>query len=216
MERKRLTDILHGGERDAIASAWQTTEAAEEFAPLPAGEYIAHVTSGELFTSKSNHTPGYKLTFKVIEGEHEGRHFWTDCWLTEAAIAMSKRDLGKLGVTSIDQLEQPLPQGIRVKAKLALRRDEDGTEYNRVRSFEVLGIDEPERDAFAPKDEAQGAKAPREDGDGANGDASFEFGHNRQDADKPAESANTGDKSQDDKPTVDGGSPAACETGAGI
>ena len=190
MERKKLTDILHGSERDAIASAWETTKAAEEFAPLPAGEYVAHVIKGEPFTSKSNHTPGYRLTFKVIEGEHEGRLFWTECWLTEAAMAMTKRDLGKLGVTSIDQLEQPLPQGIRVKAKLALRRDDDGTEYNRVRSFEVLGIDAPERDAFAPKDQPTG-----ETTETAESDTSFEFGHNRQAADNPAESDDTGDES---------------------
>ncbi len=124
-------------------------------------------------------------------------------------MAMTKRDLGKLGVTSIDQLEQPLPQGIRVKAKLALRRDDDGTEYNRVRSFEVLGIDEPEKDPFAPKDEPMAeAKASAE------GDTSFEFGHNRQDTDKPGESDNTSDESQDGS-AGDGGSPASCETGAG-
>ena len=63
---------------------------------------------------------------------------------------MAKRDLGKLGVTSLDQLEQPLPSGIRCTVKLVLRRDDDGTEYNRVRRFDVVGIDEPERDAFAP------------------------------------------------------------------
>lgn len=211
MDRKKLTDILHGSERDAIASAWQTTEAAEEFAPLPAGDYIAHVTSGELITSKSNHTPGYKLTFRVIEGEHEGRHFWTDCWLTEAAIAMSKRDLGKLGVTDIAQLETPLPLGIRVRAKLVLRRDEDRTEYNRVRSFEVLGIDKPEKDPFAPKDEPTDEAT-----ENTEGDASFLFGHNRQEANKPAESTNSGDESQDDNPAGDGGSPGPCEVGAGI
>ena len=65
---------------------------------------------------------------------------------------MAKRDLGKLGVTSLDMLERPLPPGIRCTVKLALRRDDDGNEHNRVRSFEVVGIDEPERDAFAPQD----------------------------------------------------------------
>ena len=48
MERKSLGDILRSGERDAIASAWQTTEAAKEFAPLPAGTFIARIISGEL------------------------------------------------------------------------------------------------------------------------------------------------------------------------
>ena len=31
-------------------------------------------------------------------------------------------------------------------------KDDDGNEYNRVRSFEVIGIDPPEQDAFAPQD----------------------------------------------------------------
>jgi len=73
-------------------------------------------------------------------------------WLTPAALPMSKRDLGKLGVTSIEQLEQPLPAGIRCTVKLALRRSDDGGEYNRVRSFDVIGIDaDPTADPdFAP------------------------------------------------------------------
>ena len=57
---------------------------------------------------------------------------------------MAKRDLAKLGVTALEQLERPLPPGIRCKVKLALRRDDDGTEYNRVKTFEVVGIDPPE------------------------------------------------------------------------
>jgi hypothetical protein len=41
---------------------------------------------------------------------------------------------------------------MRCKVKLALRTNDDGTEYNSVRSFEVIGIDPPEADAFAPVD----------------------------------------------------------------
>ena len=206
MERPQLSEILRGS-HSVIASAWETTEAAKDFVPLPAGEYIAHIISGELFNSKSNNTPGYKLTFKVIEGDYEGRHFWSDCWLTEAALPMTKRDLSKLGITSFEQLDQPLPQGIRVKAKLTLRRDDDGAEYNRLRSFEFVSIDTPIPDPFAPKDK------PTEI---AKGDASFEFGHNRQEADTPAESIDSSDLSQDDNPTVDGVSLTFCESGAGI
>ena len=53
-------------------------------------------------------------------------------------------------MTALEQLERPLPPGIRCKVKLALRKDDDGTEYNRVKTFEVVGIDPPEQDAFAP------------------------------------------------------------------
>lgn len=64
---------------------------------------------------------------------------------------MAKRDLAKIGVTSLEQLDSPLPQGIRCKIVVALRKDDDGTERNRVVRFEVLGIDEPVKDAFAPE-----------------------------------------------------------------
>lgn len=148
----RLSDILANGNRAALSAAWASTEAADDFAPLPAGEYVAHVIAGELFTSRQNTTPGYKLAFKVSEGEHAGRQFWHDVWLTPAALPMAKRDLGKLGIVHLEQLEQPLPQGIKCKVKLALRRDDGGAEYNRVRSFDVIGIDTPEADPFAPAD----------------------------------------------------------------
>ena len=148
--RKSLSDILHQSDQQSLSAAWDNSEAAEDFAPLPAGAYIARIVSGELFTSKTKGTPGYKLAFCVLEGDHVGRQFWHDTWLTPAAMPMAKRDLGKLGVTAIEQLERPLPPGIRCRVKLALRKDDDGTEYNQVRSFEVIGIDPPEEDAFAP------------------------------------------------------------------
>lgn len=134
-----LSDILAGG-TDALRDQWNHTQAAEDFKALPKGTYVARLLSGELGTSK-NGTPGYKLVFKVLDGEHAGRQFWHDVWLTPAALPMAKRDLGKLGIKDVDQLEQPLPQGIRCSVKLALASNDDGTPYNRVRSFEVLGID---------------------------------------------------------------------------
>ena len=152
MTRRFLSDILQQGDRESLSRTWNETEAAEDFAPLPGGEYIARIITGELFTSKTKNTAGYKLTFRVLEGDHEGRQFWHDVWLTPAALPMAKRDLGKLGVASLEQLEKPLPPGIRCRVKLALRKDDDGTEYNRVRAFEVIGIDEPEEDPFAPAD----------------------------------------------------------------
>ncbi|HEY2841805.1 MAG TPA: DUF669 domain-containing protein [Pirellulales bacterium] len=153
--RKSLSEILRQGDQEKLSRAWGETEAADDFAPLPAGEYVARVLRGEPFNGKSNGTPGYKLTFRVLEGGHEGRQFWHDVWLTEAAVPMAKRDLANLGVTSPEQLDKPLPPGIRCKVKLTLRRDDDGTEYNRVKTFTVLGIDAPEADPFAPADNPQ-------------------------------------------------------------
>ncbi len=152
MARKSLSDILANGQRESLSRAWGETQAAEEFAPLPPGEYVARIVGGELSTSKTKGTPSYKLAFRVLEGDHQGRQFWHDVYLTPAALPMAKRDLAKLGVTALEQLEGPLPPGIRCKVKLTLRRDDDGNESNKVKRFEVIGIDPPEVDAFAPQD----------------------------------------------------------------
>lgn len=144
----KLSDILQGN-LESIKSAWQNTEAAGDFSsePIPAGTYDARLIAGELFQSRHG-TPGYKLTFEIAEGDYTGRRCWHDLWLTPAAMPMTKRDLAKLGVNDFAQLERPLPAVLRVKLRLAVRRDDDGNTYNRVQRFDVLGIDEPEKDAF--------------------------------------------------------------------
>ncbi len=148
----RLSDILSNAGNDGnIRDTWDSTAAAGDFGPIPPGEYVARIVDGGVKQSRSNSTPGYSLSFEVIApAEFKGRKFWHDCWLTPAAMPQTKRDLGKLGVTSLEQLENPLPRFIRCKCKLALRRDDDGNESNRLKSFEVLGIDPPEADPFAP------------------------------------------------------------------
>jgi hypothetical protein len=162
--RKKLTDILQqGADRERLEKGWRETEAAAEFAPLPVGEYTFRVVSGELFNSKRRGTPGYKLTLAVTEGEYQDRRAWVDFWLTPAALPMTKRDLGKVGVTDLEQLERPLPPGILIRGKLALRHDDDGNESNRLMRFECIGT-EP-GDAYEPPAEDQGDGKPP----GANG-----------------------------------------------
>lgn len=185
-ERRKLSDILHGSDRDKLAQAWKDAKADDDFAPLPSGEYVANVIDGTPFTAKSG-TAGYKLTFQVAEGEHAGRRFWDDIWLTANSAPLAKRDLAKLGVPVTGTLDDtihyldthPLPQGIRCKVRLALRKDDSGAEYNRVRSFDVTGIDPQEPEPFAPADNAE----PTADGDapaGRNGEGKelFPFGAN--------------------------------------
>jgi hypothetical protein len=106
--------------------------------------------AGELFTSKRG-TPGYKLTLEVTEGDFAGRRAWCDFWLTAAALSMTKRDLAKIGVQELQQLEKALPPGILIKGKLALRTDDDGNESNRMVRFDCIGVEEG--DAFEPADD---------------------------------------------------------------
>ena len=125
MTRKSLSDILHAGDRESLSRAWGETQAAEDFTPLPTGEYVARIVGGELFTGKTKGTAGYKLAFRVLDGDHQGRLFWHDLWLTPAALPMAKRDLSKLGVKALEQLERPLPPGIRCQVKLTLPCGDD-------------------------------------------------------------------------------------------
>ena len=145
----RLSDILNGSS-GGFNDAWNSTEAAGDFGAVPRGECVCHVTKGELESSRTNRTPGYKVEFVILDGEYKGQRLWLDCWLTGPALPMSKRDLGKLGIVSPEMMERPLPRGIRCKVTAVLRKDDDGIERNRVRSFEVVGIDKPEADPFAP------------------------------------------------------------------
>ncbi len=140
--RKKLADILPKTDRERLGRDWDSTDAAVDLKPLPSGEYRCSIASGELFNAKSG-TPGYKLKLVVVEGEHADRVVWHDVWLSEAALPMAKRDLGELGIASQEQLERPLPDGIVVGAKVALRKNEDGTEYNRVNRLDVVGIETP-------------------------------------------------------------------------
>ena len=137
--RKSLVDVLNGTTRDELARQFAEAEAAGDMVTLPRGDYRCRVTDGELVTSKSG-TPGYVVTFTVTDGEHKGRKLWHTAWLTPAALPMSKRDLGRLGITSLDMLDRPLPAGFVCDVKVALRVDDDGVERNRVLSFAVVEV----------------------------------------------------------------------------
>ena len=132
---------------------WDRIQSAAEYEPLPPGEYTALLTKGELAENSRTSTPSYKLTFRVEAGDYANRQFFADLWLTEKSMPYTKRDLLKLGITSPQQLEQPLPCRFRCKVRLALRKN-DGVEFNRVVRFEVTDVIKEEPDTFAPKEGA--------------------------------------------------------------
>ena len=146
----KLQDILAAGNGGNIFDNWDSVQAAGDFSPLPPGWYVCRWANGELRNARTG-TPEYVLTFRVLEGEHKGRQVWHSIYLTEAAKTMAKRDLDRLGMTNPkSQMEEPIPKGIRCKVQVTLRKDDNNVEHNRVRTFDVIGIDPPEVDAFAP------------------------------------------------------------------
>jgi len=138
--RKKLTDILSTSDRASLKQGWGQTPEAKGRAPVPRGDYVARVLGGRLFQSTKG-TPGYKLALEIAEGEYAGKKLWHDIWLTKAAMVMAKRDLKKLGINEPEQLDKPLPEGIVVKARIALRREDNGTSWNRIIGFDVLRVE---------------------------------------------------------------------------
>lgn len=161
MPRRRLTDILANGRCSNLRDTWDRTEAAADFAPLPAGVYECHLHSVELFNARTG-TPGVKIRFDVCEGEHTGRALFHDCWLTPAALPQTKRDCLKLGFDSPEMLESAVvpPGRIRCKVRVALRHEDAGTKRNRVVRFDVLRLEEAEHEPFAPADDTAQARPP--------------------------------------------------------
>jgi hypothetical protein len=159
--RKKLSDILRGGAGSGaswIGGNWGNIPPAPDYGtPVPRNWYVAHVIDGALFNAQTG-TPGYKVTFEIIEGDYKGRRLWLDIWLTDTAKRGAVRDLAKLGIQNQEQLEQPLePYRIRCRVLAVVHRDNQGIERNAVKSFEVIGVDPPPpRDAFAPADEPKG------------------------------------------------------------
>jgi hypothetical protein len=84
-------------------------------------------------------------------------------------MPQSKRDLGKLGIQSLEQLQRPLPRFIRCKVKVALRTDDDGAERNRVKSFEAIGFDKELPDPFAPSEQSEATTQEPNEGGADNG-----------------------------------------------
>lgn len=154
----KLQDILRAnGAIDDLESAWTVGIAGEDDV-LPRGRYVADITHGEAIESRSKGTPGYRLTFEIVEGEFKGRRLWHECWFTPKSLPRSRRDLKKLGVPvdeSMDAmlaaLDDGLPAVFRCDVKVVLRKDDDGTERNQIRRFDVVEVIERKPDDFAPE-----------------------------------------------------------------
>jgi hypothetical protein len=155
-DRKSLTDILNGNSGWFNNDNWDDIPPAPDFGtPIPPGNYVAHLKDAEPFQAKTG-TAGIKLHFEVVEGDCKGRRAWYDIWITEAAKRQAVRDFNKLGVKNRRQLEGPLPRWIRCSIHVVINTDDKGNQYNRVRSFDVLGVDSEPAEPFAPADASKG------------------------------------------------------------
>lgn len=146
--QRKLSDILAPAE-DNFQGLWEQTEAASEFSPIPMGKYVARITRGGIHTAKSG-SRSYQIEFTISEGEHTNRKVWLDLWLTQKALAVSKRELAKIGIDSPAKLNADLPAGYIATISVVQRTDDRGETRNEIRRFDVTGFKPPTPDDFAP------------------------------------------------------------------
>ncbi len=148
--RRSVEDILSGS--GGGVDWWDdVAPAGDDFEPIPPGTYRCVLTDGRVAESTTGKA-SFKLEFTIVGGPHANRRLWHDCWLTREAGALSRRDLEKIGIRRPEQLRLPPPTGILADVKVALRARDDGTQWNRVAAFQVVG-DAPPPMSLAPEDE---------------------------------------------------------------
>lgn len=150
----KLTDILGSDGHDELTRVFNNVDAAPELGPIPLGDYIAHITRKEVTTSRVKQTPSVKLTFTIIEGDFANRCVWYDIWLTRNWMTYAKRDLAKIGINSLEEIDPPLSDLFRCSVRVVVHRDDDGNETNQVKKFDVVEVEEPEPEPFAPGGES--------------------------------------------------------------
>jgi len=125
-------------------SAFDATQPAPSYDPLPPGVYSARVLKGEVIQTKTG-ADGYRLTFVISDGPHAGRTVAKTFAFTPKSLPYSKRDLAAFGLTTSKQLLSPFPESGKeyiVRLVVALQRSNDGTEFNDIKRIEVLRVDE--------------------------------------------------------------------------
>lgn len=136
-----------GGQWDAThGETMGTTDA------LPAGEYVAAIVKSERREAKSGNGNAYiNLEFEVLDGQYQGRRFWTmlNLWNhNQTAVEIAQRELnsichavGKLRVSDSEQLHN-----IPMLVKLGVRTDDYGTQ-NITKGYKPMNGGAPQQQA---------------------------------------------------------------------
>ena len=146
-----FSDILPGSNGDdELFRQFDDSEAAADLKPVPKGQYVVVAMSGELTTAKTG-TRGYRVCFKIIEGEHAARKLWRTWHITPAAMPYTRRDLAKIGIDNGEKMKRPLPaERFVCRLYVVIRAGDDGIERNEITSIELIRVQDPPVDPFAP------------------------------------------------------------------
>jgi hypothetical protein len=133
-DRPTLEEILGDG-ADEFKKRWNEIDPDTESQPIPPGVYEALIVDGRFFRTR-NDKPAFKIALEILAPEQfRGRRVYYDLYLTIAAASITKKELAKLGIQSIDRLRDPLPVGIVMTVSVSLETTDKGNEFNKVVSF---------------------------------------------------------------------------------
>jgi hypothetical protein len=99
------------------------------------GEYLVQIVGG---TRWSDNTP-FGLTVKILEGKFGGRQ------VQNRLVGRAKREAQSLGVNSGDDLS-----GLCCLVRITVATAPDGSNYNLVKRFQMLGYEEPGLSDYLP------------------------------------------------------------------
>ena len=128
-----------GGNLDGFDA--RTVEPMDTFEPIPAGKYVAAITSSEMKRTKAGDGAFLELVFQVLEGEHKGRQLWDRLNLDNAndlAVKIARAQLAEIckatGILTPNDSQElhNLPLQLTVKLK---KRDDNGELTNEVSAY---------------------------------------------------------------------------------
>ena len=116
-------------------------EPAVDFDPIPAGKYLAVITTSEMKPTKTGNGTFLDLTFQVLEGQYKNRMLWSRLNLDNPnaqAVQIAQAELSAICravgvITPKDSIElHNLPLLVTVKVK---KREDTGDLMNEIKGY---------------------------------------------------------------------------------
>ena len=114
---------------------------ADDFSPIPAGEYVVMMTEAVVdYTSKGGQL--VKLTYTVMDGEFQGRKFWSNHNIVNSnpkAEEIGRKEISRIahaiGQPKLSDTDQLLNQVVRVT--VIIKQDAGYAPKNEVKKWEA-------------------------------------------------------------------------------
>lgn len=133
---------------------------AADFGILPPGKYVAVAIEGKATSGaeKQHGKDCFSVRFKILDGEYRNRQLSRYWYFTLDALPYTKRDLDLFGIRSSAQIKATppfTPDRLVFELTVTVRKLDDGTERNDVRSIKFVRTIEPEANPFPPRGEGE-------------------------------------------------------------